>query len=71
MTKFDPQSTDAQFATIITRMGVQDEKLELIPKILEQTNRTNGRVTRLELIMGMIIFAVMTIFTAVVMHYIK
>jgi len=46
MTTFDPNSTNAMFARIFARFDRQDEILE---KISEQVQRTNGRVTALEL----------------------
>ncbi len=42
---FNPNSHDAMFAKILTRMDAQDQKLDAI---LEQATCTNGRVGHLE-----------------------
>lgn len=43
---FNPNSADAQFATILTRLNSQDVFLRAIHT---QTKLTNGRVTKLEM----------------------
>lgn len=56
MPEFNPHSSDATFARIIERLDAQDrealrreiETKERDAKILEQTTKTNGRVTVLE-----------------------
>ncbi len=42
---FNPNSTDATFSRILSRMDYQDR---LLLEIREQTTKTNGRVTALE-----------------------
>ncbi len=42
---FNPNSFNAQFAVVLSRMGEQDR---VMSRILEQTTKTNGRVTKLE-----------------------
>lgn len=50
--QFDDHSTDAMFATILTRMSFQDADLKSIKEdnsvIKTQVIKTNGRVTSLE-----------------------
>jgi hypothetical protein len=43
---FNPNSHDATFARVLARMDEQDRKLD---SILSHVERTNGRVTALEL----------------------
>lgn len=43
--EYNPNSTDSQFASIHTTLGSQNVMLF---QILEETRRTNGRVTALE-----------------------
>lgn len=42
---FNPMSHDAMFATVLARMDEQDRKLD---SILSHVEKTNGRVTALE-----------------------
>ena len=54
--QFNPRSTDAMFATILTRLDQQDktatdrhdEQQRAMEAVLAEQKRTNGRVTALE-----------------------
>jgi hypothetical protein len=67
---FNPNSVDSQLATIISRLNGQDVYLR---NIHAQTKLTNGRVTKLERYVAMILggwFVIITLW-AVYSHFVK
>ena len=71
---FNPHSYDATFATILQRLDEQDKNLKLLPEVLEQVKKTNGRVTALEarnkylMYIGSILLAVLGLFCTIFQH---